>query len=184
MPTYWPWSRTLPALNDYNRPTRQIPLADARETLCWMVRVSVDGVNDVRLRLFAEKLVRQLRPHDYLSEYAAVLNWVRANIRYSRDPATIEQVKTPQVVLETETGDCDDQTVLVGTLVGTLGARVRYVAGAFARDASGQAILSHVWAEAYDPTAHAWVVLDPVPGRNVANMIRRLVDSIVVPAIG
>jgi transglutaminase-like putative cysteine protease len=147
-----------------------------------MARETRLGLEDVEVRLFAEQLVRELWPHDYLSEYAALLNWVRTHIRYVRDPIIIEQVKTPRAVLETGTGDCDDLCVVLGTLVGTLGGRARYVAGAFKRDPDGGPNYSHVWCEAFDPASKAWVVLDPVPGRNVASMLRRILDTIIVEA--
>jgi len=167
----------MSVLAGYSRPTLQLPAPDPRTTLTWMRHLTLFGLEDVKLRLFAEELVAKLAPHDYLSEYAAVLNWVRTNIRYSRDPSVVEQLKTPQVVIETGTGDCDEMSIVIGTLVASLGARVRYVAGAFKRDGNGRPSLSHVWCEALDPNAQAWVVLDPVPGRNVAGMLTRLIDS-------
>jgi hypothetical protein len=169
----------MPQLAGFARPSLHLPDADPRTTLSWMVREARLGLEDVELRLFAEQLVKKLFPHDYLSEYVAMLQWVRTHIRYVRDPADIEQVKTPRAVLETETGDCDDQSVLVATLCATLGAKTRFVAGAFQRSGSGEPIFGHVWAEAFDPTSRAWIVLDPVPGRNVSRMIKRLVGSIV-----
>jgi len=173
----------LPSLAGFYRPSKHLPDPTPERTLAWMVRLTQDGLRDVEMRLFAEKLVLGLKPHDYLSEYAAVTNWVRTHIRYSRDPVHIEQVKTPRAVLETETGDCDDASVLVATLIGALGGKARFVAGAFERFPSGKPNFVHVWAEAYDPASKAWVVLDPVPGRNVSKMIHRLIDSIVVSAV-
>lgn len=96
----------MPQLADYARPHLHISTADPESTMRWMARETQLAQEDASLRLFAEKLVTGLFPHDYLSEYAAVLNWVRMHIRYSRDPVTIEQVKTPRAALETETGDC------------------------------------------------------------------------------
>jgi len=174
----------VPSLAGFAKPTAYISPPDAETTLRLMVQVTREALLDTRLRMFAEGLIRGLFAHDYLSEYAACLNWVRTHIRYSRDPMTIEQVKTPQVVMESETGDCDDLCTLIGTLVGQLGAKVRYVAGAFKRDAQGNPVLSHVWCEAFEPTAQVWVILDSVPGRNVATMVRKLVDAVVVDAIG
>lgn len=168
----------MPPLAGYTRPTLHTPDADPRTTLQWMVRLTRAGLADVKIRLLAEEIVRDLWPHDYLSEYAAVLQWVRMNIRYTRDPIVIEQVKTPQAILETGTGDCDDMSVIIGTFVGTLGGKARYVAGGFRPGA-----LSHVWCEAFDPASKKWVVLDPVPGRNVAEMLRRLVNTVVVDAV-
>lgn len=165
----------MSVLAGYSRPALQLPAPDPRTTLAWMRRLTLRGLEDVRLRLFAETLVKHLAPHDYLSEYAAVLNWVRTNIRYVRDPSVVEQLKTPQAIVETAAADCDEMSILIGTLVASLGGQVRYVAGGFK-----QGSLSHVWAEALDPNAQAWVVLDPVPGRNVAGMLSRLVDSTAI----
>jgi transglutaminase-like putative cysteine protease len=143
--------------------------------MAWMAKFIRQGQYDYRLRALAEKVIGGLWPHDYLSEYAAILHWVQTNIRYSRDPRTIEQVKTPAVIIETKTGDCDDLSVVVGALVGLVGAKVRLVAGSFVQ----RGPLAHVWLEAFDPNSGAWVVLDPVPGRKVGQMLRRLRRTLV-----
>lgn len=160
-----------------SRPVRHLEAPSPAQTMAWMSRFIVKGQYDYRLRALAEKLIAGLWPHDYLSEYAAILHWVQANIRYSRDPRTIEQVKTPGVVIETKTGDCDDLSVVVGTLVGLVGGKVRLVAGGFS--AEKRAPLSHVWLEAWDPNSGAWVVLDPVPGRKVSQMLGRVKKALV-----
>ena len=169
----------MPALSDFSRPTQHLTAADPRETLVHMRQMARLGINDARVRLLAEQIVRNVFPHDYLSEFAAFLNWVRTHIRYSRDPVDIEQLKTPQVTLETETGDCDDQSILLAAFCAQLGARVRFVAGAF-KFSGSEPIFAHVWCEAFDPSSKVWVVLDAVPGRRVAEMIDRLVDSMVL----
>ena len=174
-------------LGAFSRPTQHLPAPSPQETLAWMAKFIRDGQQDQRVRELAERLVAGIFSHDYLSEYAAVLNWVRANIKYRRDPRTIEQVKTPQIVLQTQNGDCDDMAVLIGTLVGSLGAQVRLVAGAM-RGApivprTGKPMLSHVWVEAFDPKSDCWVVLDPVPGRKVNEMLGRLAHVVVLPVL-
>lgn len=94
-------------LGSYARPVTHRPAPTPEQTLHWMAKFIRQGQYDHRLRELVEReIVADLFPHDYLSEYAAILNWVRSNIRYVRDPRTVEQVKTPQVVVETRTGDC------------------------------------------------------------------------------
>lgn len=161
------------------RPSKHLPAPDPETTMRVMAKLIVDGQYDGALRNLAEQIVRGLTPHDYLSEYAAVLNWVRQNIRYVRDPRTIEQVKTPRVIVETGSADCDDMAILIGTLVGALGGQVRLVAAAFA----GKEHLTHVWCEAFDPLSKAWVVLDPVPGRRVDEMLKRISKRLVVSVL-
>jgi transglutaminase-like putative cysteine protease len=174
-------------LGTYARPNRHLPAPTPEQTLQWMAKFIRQGQYDQRLRELVEReIVAELFPHDYLSEYAAILNWVRTNIRYSRDPRTIEQVKTPAVIVETKTGDCDDMSVLIGALVGLVGGQVRLVAGGFPnapRTSSGRRILSHVWLEAFDPTSSSWVVLDPVPGRKVHQMLRRMTNRLTMEVL-
>lgn len=140
------------------------------------------GQYDVRIRMLTEKIVSGLHSNDYLSEYAAVLNWVRSNIRYTRDPRNIEQLKEAHVVLATRSADCDDMAILLGAMLGQIGAQLRLVAGAFGNGPkhpqTGERLLTHVWLEAYDPMSQAWVVLDPVPGRKTHEMINRLVHRV------
>lgn len=172
-------------LGNYSRPTRHYPAPRPEDTLVVMAKLIQKGQYDARLRLLTETIIADLQPHDYLSEYLAVLNWVRKNVRYSRDPRTIEQVKTPDVTLETRTGDCDDLSVLIGSMVGQIGAQLRLVAGGFRDGArhpqTGEPILAHVWLEAFEPNVKAWVVLDPVPGRKVHQMLGRLKRTTVYP---
>lgn len=174
-------------LGSYARPVTHRPAPTPEQTLHWMAKFIRQGQYDHRLRELVEReIVADLFPHDYLSEYAAILNWVRSNIRYVRDPRTVEQVKTPQVVVETRTGDCDDLSVVIGTLVGLVGGPVRLVAGGLAgapRSPSGRPLLSHVWLEAYDSTSKSWVVLDPVPGRKVDQMLRRMTHRKVLEVL-
>ena len=85
-----------------------LPPPTPQETLVWMRRLALAAQGDVQLRELAESIVKGVHPRDYASEYSAVLNWVRKNIRYVRDPVTIEQVKTPRATVETRGGDCDD----------------------------------------------------------------------------
>jgi len=148
-----------------------------------MARLAQQAQLDPRVRVQAESLVGALFPHDYLSEYASLLNWVRAHVRYVRDSVVVEQVKAPIVTLQTRQGDCDDQATLLAALVGAIGGKARFVAGAF-RYVGGRPALSHVWAEAYDPASKAWVILDPVPGRRVAQMRASLRSTLKVPAVG
>jgi hypothetical protein len=93
-------------LGNYNRPNQHLPAPRPEETLAWMAKFIKKGQYDARIRLLAEEIVSGVFDHDYLSEYAAILNWVRTNIRYTRDPRTIEQLKEAHVTLETAHGDC------------------------------------------------------------------------------
>lgn len=164
------------------RPSINLPPPTPEETLQAMRHLAVEAQNDLQMRELAERLTAGLWPNDYVSEYAAALNWVRRHIRYLRDPVSIEQVATPRATLERRCGDCDDMAVLLAALVGHLGGQSRFVAGAF-KAHQGRPILSHVWCEAKDPTSGAWVTLDPVPGRRVQQMLGKTIKRIQHPAV-
>lgn len=172
----------MPSLAGFYRPNQMLPPPSPYETMRKMAQAVVKSQFDTELRLSTERLVQNIFPHDYLSEYAAVLNWIRMNIRYLRDPRAIEQIKSPRAVVETGNGDCDDMTVLAAAMTAAIGAQVRFVAGAFQRK-DGRPVLAHVWAEVYDPASRAWVILDPVPGRNVGAMVKRLIHAVAMPVV-
>ena len=156
-----------------------LPPPSPEETLVHMGRLANEAQADPQLRLLVEDIVREVYPHDYLSEYMAIYHWVQMNVRYTRDPVTVEQLKTPAAVLRTRAADCDCIATLLAAMVGVVGGKSRFVAGAFRAG-----VLEHVWCEVYEPRSKAWVVLDPVPGRRVQQMLGRVVDSIVAPGVG
>lgn len=164
------------------RPYRDLPPPTPQETLVWMGRLAREGSMDPAVRSVTERIIHRVWDHDFMSEYVAIFNWVRQNIRYVRDPILVEQVSAPRVTLQTRTGDCDDMAVLIAAMIGTVGGRTRFVAGAF-KNRNGHPALEHVWVEAHEPRSNNWVVLDPVPGRQVPQMLGKLIHTIKAPAV-
>jgi transglutaminase-like putative cysteine protease len=54
--------------------------------------------------------------------------WVNTNIRYINDPPTVELVQTPQYTLQQRAGDCDDQSVLLASMLDSIGHPARFIA--------------------------------------------------------
>lgn len=75
----------------------------------------------------------------FVDQARALQDWVKTHIRYVRDPPDVELVQTPQKTLEYQAGDCDDQSVLLASLLMSTGHPARFVAVGL----SGQP-LSHV----------------------------------------
>lgn len=166
-------------LGSLNRPNQLLPPPTPKQTMAAMSKLANQAQFDVAIRALAEKIVKGLFPHDYLSEYVAILCWIRNHIRYVRDPVTIEQVKTARAIIETESADCDEMGVLAASLVGAIGGKSRFVAATF----NNSNPLTHVWAEAWDPGSKAWIILDPVPGRRVGQMVGRIVRTMIHPGV-
>lgn len=89
-----------------------------------------NGAKSPRIRALAIKIVRDagVREKDYYGEAVAIYNWVRDNIRYLRDPVDQETLSQPEHMVFAENGspapmagDCDDKTVLLMALLGSIG---------------------------------------------------------------
>ena len=55
-------------------------------------------------------------------------NYVRNQIQYVKDIKGVETIQTPDLTLQNRAGDCDDQAVLLATLLETIGHPTRFVA--------------------------------------------------------
>lgn len=58
---------------------------------------------------------------DWRGEVVALFNYVRENVRYTRDVEGVEVFRRPGRTLELKIGDCDDSTILLGSLLGAVG---------------------------------------------------------------
>jgi len=81
------------------------------------------GKRDQAVRQLAERILRlyHVPNYQYVSELAALHDWVRRNIRYTKDPHEVEYIQTPRRLLQTRMGDCDDMAVLLGSLAEVVG---------------------------------------------------------------
>lgn len=75
-------------------------------------------------------------------------------MRYVRDIRGIETVHDPDTMLRIMAGDCDDKSILLASLLESIGHRTRFVAIAYA---PGQ--FSHVWVQDY--IRGQWIDLEP-----------------------
>lgn len=109
---------------------RGIPsgFAGIAATLDYMVALTRRWRTDLRMRRLAESLVAGVQSKSWLREAQAIYDWVHGTVRYTGDVADVETVKTPWALVTSPFGDCDDMSVLAGTLLSTLGHPVRYVA--------------------------------------------------------
>jgi hypothetical protein len=63
---------------------------------------------------------------DFHAIATAVYDWMKKNIEYVRDPDGIEWLQTPQKTLEIGYGDCDDQSIVAGALLSSIGVPTRF----------------------------------------------------------
>jgi len=116
--------------------------AGTRKTLRLMRGMITRAKRDFDFRRLALDIVRDLPPKNWKAEARAIQEWVKQNVRYVRDIQGIETLHSPQKILEYRQGDCDDQAMLVATLLESIGFSTRLHAIGF-RPGS----YSHVFAD-------------------------------------
>lgn len=77
----------------------------------------------------------------YAAEAKAIQEWVRSNIRYTRDVNGVETLQVPEKTLEYGHGDCDDHAMLIAALLESIGHPTRFRAISVGRN------FSHVFTE-------------------------------------
>ncbi len=89
---------------------------------------------DLQIREHAMELVAHLPQKAWQAEIAALFVFVRDDIRYVRDVNNVETVATPVKTLEYGQGDCDDKSVLLASLLESIGHPTAFVAIGYSPD--------------------------------------------------
>lgn len=122
-----------------------------------------DGAKDFMVRQKAINIFRisGVAPKDRFGEIRSLFDWVKRNIRYTRDIFGVELLHTARRMLELRAGDCDDMTILLGAMLMATGHPVRLVLAGFRRHKPHS--YSHIYLEA-NLGGH-WISLDPTMER-------------------
>jgi hypothetical protein len=110
----------------------------------------------VRQKAIDILLAKAVQPKDYRGEIKALFEWVQRNIRYTKDPFRVEVLHSARRLLELRAGDCDDMTILLGSMLEAIGHPVRLVLTG--PDPLRPQLFSHIYLEANHQGR--WVPLD------------------------
>jgi transglutaminase-like putative cysteine protease len=123
------------------------------------------GARDFYVRQKAIEIFREAgaRPKDRFGEILSLFNWVRNNIRYTRDIFRVELLHTARRMLELRAGDCDDMTILLGAMLLATGHPVRIALTGFR--ANKPHVYSHIYPEVN--LKGRWIALDPTMNRPI-----------------
>lgn len=123
-----------------------------------IARMIREGAKDFYVRQKAIEIFRQygVPAKDRLGEAQALFNWVRRNIRYTRDIFRVELLHTPRRMLELRAGDCDDMTMLLGAMLISTGHPVRLALTGFRPHKPH--VYSHIYLEVN--VKGRWIALD------------------------
>jgi transglutaminase-like putative cysteine protease len=98
-----------------------------------IARLIRSGAKDFCVRQKAIDIFRRygVPPKDRWGEVCAIFDWVRRNVRYTRDIFRVELLHSARRMIELGAGDCDDMTILLGAMLLSTGHPVRLVLAGF-----------------------------------------------------
>jgi hypothetical protein len=140
------------------QPLYRVPLAGGdsgvAQTIDQMRSLVNEAITDPSILRTAKDIIRSVPAFDDYSEAQALYNWVRQNIRFTKDPVDKETLYPPSEMLQIRSGDCDDISMLLGTLLMAIGYPARLMTVA----ANGDDF-SHVYVEGQ--INGQWIPMDP-----------------------
>lgn len=125
------------------------------ETLRKMRKLADAGAKNLAIRSAAANIVFLTPERDELSEVVALFDFVRTNIRYTKDISEVETLSAPEKTLAVRYGDCDDQTTLLAALFQSVGYPTRFVIAGY----QDPKIAEHVYLQVF--VGGQWVDCDP-----------------------
>lgn len=100
-----------------------------RTTLNLMRQLVRRYKKSISLRQLAFAIIDRVRGHkNFGAQVRAIHAYVQDTIQYVKDVNGVETLATPIKTLEFRKGDCDDQAVLLATLLESIGHETRFVA--------------------------------------------------------
>lgn len=132
--------------------------AGTLQTAGIIARLIRSGAKDFAVRQHAIQIFRLARvpAKDRLGEVRALFEWVKQNVRYTRDIFRVELLHTARRMLELRAGDCDDMTILLGSMLLSTGHPVRLALVGFRRNKPHS--YSHIYLETH--VRGKWIPLD------------------------
>lgn len=113
-----------------------------RATLKIMGKLVKDYRRNRTVRELALHLVRHLQQKNFYGEVEAIHHFVKEKIRYVKDIKNVETLQSPLQTLRLKAGDCDDKSILVASLLESIGHPTRFLAVGFKANS-----LSHVFVQ-------------------------------------
>lgn len=159
MSPIWVSPQPQPNLGLLHRAPLQSGEAGTAQTIKAMRGLVDQAVSDPAFVRKAKEIVAHVPAYDEVGEVYALYQWVKHNVRYTKDPVTKETLYPPQEFLHIRSGDCDDISMLIGALGIALGYPARLIT--ISADASSPQEFSHVYPELEVPAGSGqWIALD------------------------
>jgi len=137
--------------------------AGTRRTVELIAHLVKEGAKDFCVRQTAIEILRRygIPAKDYWGEVRTLFEWVKRNVRYTRDIHHVELLHTARRMLELRAGDCDDMTILLCAMLKSVGHPVRLVLVGF--NPGKKNLFTHIYLEVF--CKGWWIPLDPTVNR-------------------
>lgn len=143
----------------------RIESTEIDDRIGWLSKEISDGKRDKDVRLLAGKILAgesgkfNVEARDWKGEVVAIFEYVRENVRYTRDIHNVELFQRPKRTLEHRIGDCDDMTILLGSLLMSVGYPIMIRVIGLKNTGTFQHVYLVVGLPPHDPKT--WMPLDP-----------------------
>jgi hypothetical protein len=145
-------------------PMRAMPLgegdAGTAQTVAHIRQLVHQGVKSPRVNQAAIAIVWNTPQFTQTPKAQAIFSWIQQNTRFIADMVGplggIETLRSADEILRVRAGDCDDFSILIPALLGTIGIRSRLVTIAHHADEPQE--FSHIYPEAF--VDGQWVAMD------------------------
>lgn len=112
----------------------QVESGDIDDRISWLEMEVSEGQRSPRIRQIAGRILTgktvsgdwSVPERDWEGEVDAAYNFVRQHVRYTRDIHNVELFQKPDRTLQLKIGDCDDLTILLGSILGSIGYPLRF----------------------------------------------------------
>lgn len=121
-----------------------------KEDLDDSIQKIVNAINpkNQTVRKLAVELSARFQAGDF-KQARKIYEFVRDEIQYIHDPLTFEDIQNPETTLKLRAGDCEDQAILLSSLLSAIGFKSALIF----TDSDNDGVADHVYSAVYIPTA-------------------------------
>lgn len=131
----------------------KITLRDTEQTIKIIEQFIKEYSLHPEIRQLVASILKPCKSKDYLCYVKKITEYIKQHVKYVNDPPKTEILQSPIKTLQYKIGDCDDHTILAGTLLRAAGFRIRITLGAPLDR------FNHVYLHVYVP-GHGWMTVD------------------------
>lgn len=142
-----------------------------------------EGKKNPLVRQTALLLIEGLPQKFHIGEIKRLFNFVKNRIRYVKDIRGVETLHSPETLLKLKQGDCDDKSILLASLLESIGYQTRFVALGFQppiKTASGFKTknYSHVFVEVFNKGK--WIPLETTENVKIGWMPKNAQSALII----